>query len=268
MRFSPVLLVPVLIAIIVVTAVTYAVPSSQGNGGYQGDPSVPHPVPRVANKDGTSENWGGYGIQTNLGAPQVNAVTDVKGSWVVPAVDCTVTPTGYSSLWIGIDGYSSNTVEQIGTDSDCSSGTPHYSAWYEIYPKASKNVNMAIRPGDVMIAEVQYLGSGSFLLSMTDLTTGASFSTTEKSNKAERSSAEWVAEAPSTGNNKVLNLADYGTAYFTSAQATLNGHTGTISDPAWQNDAVLTQYANGTVKAMPSPLSSDGSAFSVSWMHQ
>jgi hypothetical protein len=50
------------------------------------------------------------------------SVTDVTGSWTVPAVDCTSpngTPNGYSSFWVGIDGYGSNTVEQIGTDSDC-----------------------------------------------------------------------------------------------------------------------------------------------------
>src|SRR5438034_649359 len=75
----------------------------------------------------TSTNWSGYGAETNLSTPQINAVSDVRGSWVVPSV--TGTSTAYSSFWVGIDGYSSSTVEQIGTDSDLSGSTPVYYAW-------------------------------------------------------------------------------------------------------------------------------------------
>jgi hypothetical protein len=70
-------------------------------------------APNIHVKEGTSLNWAGYAIETNLNKPQSGAVTDVKGSWVVPTVDCLATPNAYSSFWIGIDGYSSNTVEQI-----------------------------------------------------------------------------------------------------------------------------------------------------------
>src|SRR5437870_4998940 len=61
-----------------------------------------------------STNWSGYAAETNLTAPAANAVTAVSGSWVVPQV--TGSSTGYSSVWVGIDGYSSATVEQIGTE--------------------------------------------------------------------------------------------------------------------------------------------------------
>ena len=47
--------------------------------------------------------------------------TDVKGSWTQPTATCT-NKTAYSSFWVGLDGYNSNSVEQIGTDSD-------YRAW-------------------------------------------------------------------------------------------------------------------------------------------
>lgn len=53
----------------------------------------------------------------------------------VPTVDCIVTPTSYSAFWVGLDGYSSKTVEQIGTEADCKGATPSYYAWYEFYPK-------------------------------------------------------------------------------------------------------------------------------------
>src|SRR5271163_4846802 len=70
--------------------------------------------------DGTvsSENWSGYAV---VGA--ADSVSDAKASWTVPAVTCGASrrsPSAYSSFWVGIDGYSSSTVEQTGTDSDCS----------------------------------------------------------------------------------------------------------------------------------------------------
>ena len=219
-------------------------------------------APRIHVKEGTSSNWAGYAALTNLQKPQNSAVTDVKGSWTVPSVSCTST-NSYSSFWIGIDGYSSNTVEQIGTDSDCSSGKAVYYAWYEMYPKYPVNLKMAISPGDLITAEVKFLGSGNFQLTITDLTTGATFLTTQKSPSAKRSSAEWIAEAPWSGG--VLPLAKFGTVSFTSAQATLNGHPGSISDTAWQNDAITMTTSSGAPKATPSTLSSDGSSFSITW---
>ena len=79
----------------------------------------------------TSTNWSGYAVTAPKGA-----VTDVVGSWVVPSIQ---SPAGSKSAgiirsWVGIDGYSSSTVEQIGTDSDIVNGVPQYFAWYEFYP--------------------------------------------------------------------------------------------------------------------------------------
>ena len=54
-------------------------------------------------------------------------------------------------------------------------------------------------------------------MTLADLTTGASFSTTQKLNAAQGASAEVVVEAPSSGG--VLPLANYGIARFTAATA-------------------------------------------------
>jgi hypothetical protein len=220
-------------------------------------------APRIHLKEGTSLNWAGYAVQTNLQKPQNGAVSDVKGSWIVPAVDCKTTPNAYSSFWIGIDGYSSNTVEQIGTDSDCSSGKAVYNAWYEMYPKYPVNLNMKISSGDSITAEVKFSGSGNFQLTITDLTTKSTFSTIQKSPSAKRSSAEWIAEAP--WSSGVLPLANFGTVYFTNAYVTLNSHTGTISDTAWQKDAMTMVTSSNVPKATPSPLYNGGNSFSITW---
>ncbi len=183
----------------------------------------------------TDNNWAGYAAQTDLNAPQSGAVSAVGGSWVVPTV--TGTSRGYSSAWVGIDGYSSKTVEQLGTEQDVSStGETSYFAWYEMYPDDSVTIpNFNVAPGDAIAAEVSYT-SGSFTLTITDTpVSGAAvetFSTTQTIAGALESSAEWIIEAPSI--SKPLPLANFGLINFTSAWATISGKTGPIDDPAWQ----------------------------------
>lgn len=220
-------------------------------------------APRIRGKNGTSTNWSGYAVETSLASPQQGAVTDVKGQWTVPSVTCGSTAT-YSSAWVGIDGYSSNSVEQTGTDSDCSSESGVYYAWYEMYPHPSKRIGMAINPGNVISAEVAYQNGSSFTLTLHNNSTGASFSLTQRSSKAERSSAEWIEEAPYSGG--ILPLANFGRINFSNASATLNGHTGTISDSSWQNDAITMTNSSGATKASVSGLSNGGTGFSVTWV--
>ena len=122
-----------------------------------------------------STNWAGYAVTGPVGS-----VTQVKGSWIEPKISGKC-PSGflYASFWVGIDGYSSSTVEQTGTDSDCQAGTPTYYAWYEFYPAGSVLISsMTISPGDVIKAEVSYAkATGLFTVSIKDKTTGQSFST-------------------------------------------------------------------------------------------
>ena len=183
-------------------------------------------------------NWAGYAVATDLNSPQSGAVSDVSGTWVVPSVTGSSSRDTYSSVWVGIDGYAttSNTVEQIGTESDYSSGQPVYYAWYEMYPAYPVTLNMTIQPGDTIHAEVRYLdsaaGSDRFQLTLTDTPpTGrgapATFTKALTITGDERSSAEWIVEAPSSGT-RTLPLADFSAATITDASATLNGETGPI----------------------------------------
>jgi len=123
--------------------------------------------PRVRNKNGTSSNWGGYALETSLSAPQNNAVSDVKGQWTVPSVTASTSPNTYSSIWVGIDGYSDGSVEQTGTEQDWSNGHPVYYAWFEMYPKSAYQIlNFPVNSGDTVATEVQYNGNGSFKLTI------------------------------------------------------------------------------------------------------
>jgi hypothetical protein len=97
----------------------------------------------------------------------------------------------------------------------------------------------------------------------------------------DASSAEWIAEAPSacdgSGSCQPLPLSDFGTVQFTSATATADGHTGTISDPNWSAQAIqlgsggasdVSYGGQGSAGASPTSLSSDGSSFSVAYASQ
>src|SRR5258707_13897603 len=110
----------------------------------------------------TSANWSGYSVATGAGA-----VSQVAGSWVVPAVSSSV--SGYSASWVGIDGAFSSTVEQTGTSSDFVNGQAHYYAWYEMYPAAPVTLDLAVKPGDAISASVSYSSNPSqFTLLLTN----------------------------------------------------------------------------------------------------
>ncbi|MGN6867873.1 MAG: G1 family glutamic endopeptidase [Solirubrobacteraceae bacterium] len=222
----------------------------------------------------TSQNWAGY----VAGGTQFSSVS---GSWVQPSAKCGSGQT-YSAFWVGIGGSSnqSSALEQTGTQANCTAdGGTEYYAWYELVPAAPVKLDLAIKPGDHISAKVSVSGSNVTVL-MSDQTTGQSMSKTLQMDNPDTSSAEWIAEAPSacdgagaSGSCQTLPLADFGTVQFTSATATANGHTGTISDPNWSAQPVQlgggsvseVSYGSGTGSsaASPSSLSSDGSSFSV-----
>lgn len=220
-------------------------------------PATHSNTPRVhvhnRGRHSTSTNWSGY-------ATTGTTYSDVKGSWTQPAVSCTAGQTAYSSFWVGIDGYTSSTVEQTGADADCVNGTQSYYAWYEMYPKFPVNFSNPIRPGDHMSAEVKTTSSGQFVLTISDTTRGWSHSVSQRLKRAHLGSAEWIAEAPS-GSSGVLPLADFGTVGF--ASCTADG-VAISSNP---NPDAITMVSSGGVKAQPSGLSSSGTAFSVTWKH-
>jgi peptidase A4-like protein len=226
---------------------------------------APAVVRHLGNGTAQSLNWSGYAAYKSG-----TAFSDVKGSWVAPSVTCPSRKAQYSSFWVGIDGYTSNSVEQTGTDSDCTGkGSSSYYAWYEMYPAGSVQISgFAVHPGDTISAEVSRSGS-TYTLTIKNVTTGRSFSTTSSQSGLANSSAEWVAEAPALCrvSCQIQPLADFGAVDFSGSYTTGNGHTGAISDSAWSNDAITMVTNGGTVKAQPTALTSNGTAFSVVWKH-
>jgi hypothetical protein len=223
-----------------------------------------------------SSNWAGY-------ADTGSTFQTLSSSWVQPVVNCSSTNAGgllglfgskaaYSAFWVGLDGYTSSSVEQTGTDSDCtSSGAPSYYAWYEMYPAGSVDLSTTTYPvaaGNSMTGMVMSNAAGtSFNLSIKNNTRGWTFSITLPGSGLARSSAEFVAEAPSQCNVlfcSQLALANFGTVNFTGASvADTTGHVGNIGS---YTNVDMQMASNGTVKATPGPLAG-GTGFSVTFQH-
>ena len=225
--------------------------------------------PHVKLFESTSSNWSGYAATTKNHNKAKGSVTNVAGSWTVPSLLSSVDTT-YSSFWVGIDGYSSGTVEQIGTEHDFTSGTQQNYAWFEMYPQGSYEITgFPCDIGDQISATVSYLGSNTFQLTIHNNTksvyTVIPHSYT-KSSKALRSSAEWILEAPFS--SQVLPLADFQTGVFTGCSATISGVTSNLNSSSWFIDCINMATNTGVIKALTSATTDGGQDFSVSWRHQ
>jgi hypothetical protein len=241
--------------------------------------------PALAASTTVSSNWSGYAVSGTT-------YRSVSGSWTQPAANCssTTASTSSSAFWVGLGGNStdSSSLEQTGTEADClADGSIRYSAWYELLPAASVKAPLTVHAGDRISASVNVNGT-AVTVKLKNLTTGKSFAKTLRMSDPDISSAEWVAEAPSTttpGGTAILPLTDFGTVRFTGATATTTGgHTGTISDSAWTATRILLESTSRTgedpggpyggpytaaeiaaTKATPTALTSGGAAFSVTW---
>src|SRR5690348_707254 len=99
-----------------VSAVVVLALSTSAASAASGHSTMRAPNHKISNS--TSSNWAGYAVTGGT-------YTTVTSNWVQPAVTCS--STAYSSFWVGIDGDTSSTVEQTGTEADCNGSTPVYS---------------------------------------------------------------------------------------------------------------------------------------------
>jgi uncharacterized repeat protein (TIGR01451 family) len=211
---------------------------------------------------GTSLNWSGYVAESNTSNPTNGFVNAVKGNWIVPTL--AANPSGENTcvaIWVGIDGYSDNTVEQVGTEQEIVNGVQQNYAWVEMYPQPSQML-FTVNNGDSITASVTFIGGIMFTLSISDLTTGQSFSHNYSAN-AHRRSADWIVEAPYSDG--ILPLANFGTTKFDNAQFTDNTSAKYAIDGGGAGTYAITMINPGGETATPSVLTDNGetSSFSV-----
>jgi len=216
----------------------------------------------------TSLDWAGYVVTGTT-------FTNVSGSWTQPSAVCPGNKVQQAAFWVGTDGYAESvpTVQQVGTDSDCVKGkgqaAPSYYAWYQMYPASVvvlSPIFYPVVPGDAITASVSLSGS-DYVLHIADGSKWTFTTTQAPSTKPLNSSAEWIAEAPSScsaSSCKVLPLTDFGSLGFSHASA--NGQA--ISAPAFTDVQInMTRKSPKKLKAQTSALTGGGSGFTVSWIH-
>jgi peptidase A4-like protein len=152
-----------------------------------------------------STNWFGYNQGTlEQGGKQFHSIA---GDWTVPAASQhKAGKAAASSDWIGIGGgcvdahctVGDNTLIQTGTEQDVSaSGARSYSAWYELIPAPSLEINMTVRAGDHMHARIAETVSGSnvWTITLRNVTRSKTFTTTVPYSSTH-ATAEWIEETP------------------------------------------------------------------------
>jgi hypothetical protein len=234
--------------------------------------------PRARFWDSTSGNWSGYAVPLDTTGTS-DTFSAVQGTWTVPTVTGSSEAT-YSSLWVGLDGYTSSTVEQTGSESDWTgSGQSNY-VWFETYPNYAYEIeNFPANPGDTISATVKYVGQETvrsgrrstkvesvFQMTITNNSQKVSYTVPTSYTTiatAARSSAEWVMEAPYS--NEILPLADFGTTGFSNCEAASTHTSGKLSPiSTWIPDPMTMIDPDGGM-ATPSALTSNGQGFTVTY---
>jgi hypothetical protein len=232
-------------------ALTSSASTSSTTYSYAATPNIPSILgsQQVPIKAGivytTSLNWAGYVVTS-----KINPVTELRGSWIVPSVNCASTPNAASASWIGTDGFQSSTMEQVGTASVCSGGVASYYGWYDLFPQmlSQSQFSNPVHAGDVMWARVQHrTPSAKFTFQLNDVTEGWTVSASGfvmcgsvKCNAVDNS-AEWITEAlsscPTVQTCQIQPLANFGSIlygrYYTgvglTSKAIIGGHTMPIT---------------------------------------
>jgi len=237
-----------------------------------------NPVPAIAGEL-ESRNWSGYVLPKFVTKENY---TSAQATWIVPEVIYDGVPSAVGN-WVGIGGFCKNancksgdkTLIQLGTAQEPLSVTEtDYYAWYEMLPKGPVTIPLVVSPGDVITASLscpgKCKGNASWTLSMTDETTGRSWSTVVKYN-SKKLSADWIVEAPG-GPGGYAPLADFGITTFSQSMvnaagadlstgvavvmANPNGQSSSVSDPSSTQDgfnACFSFNPDPTLVPCPSP---------------
>ena len=201
--------------------------------------------PAMSNCPVPSTLWSGYEVTSFS-----TTYSSVSADWVQPRTSC---PTGkvgknaWSLFWVGLDGgNSSRTVEQGGSEAQCTKHKVHYYAWWEMFPTNAIQSAFPVFPGDHISSSVVYSATDdTYTVTVNDTTASHAhslvvvastdaaavdpdtYTMTEdgvttgpttfgdpknpqilcaESDPCENSSAEWIVEAPGDEDNNPQQL--------------------------------------------------------------
>jgi hypothetical protein len=211
-----------------------------------------------------TSTWAGYHALNANNA----SVTMANGSWVQPAVNCSV-GTGVRDVrfWVGIGETGVVQDEQIGTAASCSGTNASYTAWWDMTPTRSYQTiaNFSVLPGDLIHAAVTF-SAGNFTFRLRD---GVQVFQTTGTQGTNRNVAYCIVTRPSVvvnGTTVQSRLADFGRVTFTTCRASIAGVTGSIAKlPGVAGFQMVSTAPHAPKIAKLSTLGPDGS-FRVTWL--
>ena len=210
-----------------------------------------------------SNNWCGYIIEDNFEDPSPHSIDNVGGTWEVPALNPTDENT-YCAIWVGIDGFNSPSVQQMGTSHNWVNGQQINFAWFQLFPSSGFYLpSFPVEIGDAIGVFIQHLNDDLFFLYIINYTKNVFAKVPERASHAplaQRISAEWILERP-TQDDSFLPLADFNTFPFFKCMATVKGVLTPIFNPLSHQNKFIFMKTNETVFSYP--LGIDPSSFVV-----
>jgi hypothetical protein len=193
--------------------------------------------------------------------------TAVAGTFNVPSLSAAPTRTA-TAEWVGIDGSSAAdpSLIQAGVQEtyDPSTNSTRWFAWWEILPEVETPIPLPVAAGNVVTVSINQMSAGLWRITVTNDTTGQTFSTTQ-SYSGTGASAEWIVEAPIsaitgsieavgpyTPNVRFSNLSTTGTQTFVTAEVMVQKGV-TVSEPSVFTPAGFNVAYGAAVPNAPSP---------------
>ncbi|MEU5425972.1 G1 family glutamic endopeptidase [Streptomyces olivoreticuli] len=193
----------VLVAVALACGLAVAAPTSPSPSAAEDVATVAAPAPgmsarfdpyhgHVHGRAGKRRSQNGYNWSGYVAGGQ--AFTTASATWTVPNISCSAESDSVAE-WVGLDGWSNDTVEQIGIQETCETGAPTFDNWYEFYPEPPVYFHDRVRPGDIIHAVARHVSGTTYQLSLTDETQGWTREKKLDSWSAANSSAEVIVES-------------------------------------------------------------------------
>jgi hypothetical protein len=200
---------------------------------------LPRRAIQAAGANATMDFWSG----SAFGGAPTGVFSTIAAWWVVPNV--TVTDESDEVLiWVGIDGWGTNSVLQIGTWQYYRKGQLYTHGWSEWFPGTAglPIPGFDVKPGDTVAAVVSASSATEAVITITNVTTNKYSSNPVSAPtglQVQGQTAEWIVERPGQPHDPLANFgqvgftlaaADYVDQLGGTVQGELHAENGTLID--------------------------------------
>lgn len=251
MKTRALVALPTLGALLMGTQIPVAQAAVPAVGATAATTTASSPVVRARHSTVYNHNWAGY--------VQKGSTHEVSAVFAVPRLASH--PDGYASTWVGIDGYTTRYLTQVGVGEEVVNGHRSTYAWWEVMTPRSmppmQRFSLAVRPGDAILVRAT-CGGGRTRVAISNLTTHRSASRVV-SYSGPCSSAEWVQEDVNA-DGRISPAPNWGKVKFSAMTRNLANPRLKASQA---HDIIDGHSVHETATSVPNRA---GNAFSTKWL--